>query len=200
MTDGINGQLLGSVMIWCALLARHASGALAVPCLVVIVSALVTIAFNLRGRLFSGSSGAYASSVFIALVAMAVYRQANNTLPASLPLIWFWLPVADCVRLMAERIASGRSPLSSDRNHIHHILLNRMRARYALLLYLFLLGAPAALAEVRPELGVAALFACAAVYVALLVSNVFEKGLGLPQPEACAASVIGFAQSQETGT
>lgn len=53
MADGMNGQLLGSIMIWCLFIALHLGLDTALPFIAVICSAGVTIIFNLRGRLFS---------------------------------------------------------------------------------------------------------------------------------------------------
>ena len=35
------------------------------------------------------------------------------------------VPLADTLRVFSIRIAKGRSPFSPDRNHIHHLLLDR---------------------------------------------------------------------------
>ena len=60
MADGMNGQLLGSVMIWSAFIIYYLGVDVGVPFIVLICSALVTFIYNLRGRLFAGNSGAYA--------------------------------------------------------------------------------------------------------------------------------------------
>ena len=147
MADGMNGQLLGSIMIWCLLISRHLGVEVGLPFIAVVCSAVVTITFNLRGRLFSGSSGAYAASLFVALGAIAAYRQSNGAMPAEMPLCWFWLPILDCARLMISRSFAGKSPMAGDCNHFHHILHRYMRMRYALIVYLALLGAPGLIAE-----------------------------------------------------
>ncbi len=169
MADGMNGQLLGSVMIWCLFITLHLDAALAVPFLTVISSALVTIIFNLRGKLFSGSSGAYAASVFVALGAILAYRKSAGTLPAELPVLWFWLPVVDCVRLMVTRAMTGRSPMAGDRDHFHHMLHDSTRRRYALVIYLILLALPGLIGELNLRLGSLTLLFCATSYAGFVI-------------------------------
>lgn len=169
MADGMNGQLMGSVVVWCLFIAYHVGAQAAVPFLVVACSAIVTIGFNLRGRLFAGNSGAYAASLFVALGAIGAYRLQDGNLPAQLPLLWFWLPVIDCMRLMVKRTRAGMSPLTGDRQHFHHLLLDHMRVRYALLVYLGLLAAPGVAIEFNHYLGAAVGILSLAIYVSLLV-------------------------------
>jgi len=169
MADGMNGQLLGSVLIWSVFISRYLGLDLGMPFIAIICSAAVTLGFNLRGRLFSGSSGAYAASVFVAFGTIAAYRQAEGTLPAEEPMFWFWLPVLDCVRLMATRILAGKSPFFGDRNHIHHILQEYARWPYALVMYLALLAAPGLAAMISDPLGTFVLVLCVGCYAALIV-------------------------------
>ncbi|HEY0302449.1 MAG TPA: MraY family glycosyltransferase, partial [Rhizomicrobium sp.] len=175
MADGMNGQLLGSIMIWCLFIALHLGLDTALPFIAVICSAGVTIIFNLRGRLFSGSSGAYAASLFIALGAIAAYRRGDGAVPAEMPLYWFWLPIVDCARLMVTRVLAGRSPLSGDRNHFHHMLHERGRMRYALIVYLGMLAAPGAAAEISSTLGSVVLLVCLAGYAAFVVARELRR-------------------------
>ena len=145
LSDGMNGQLLGSLLIWSLFLSRYLgfdSGLpFGVPFLAFVFSALVVLAYNLQGRLFSGSAGAYGASLFIALCTIAAYRR-GGALSAVEPVLWFWLPVLDCVRVMIGRALRGTSPFFGDRTHFHHYLQDVVGTRYALFVYLFLLAAP----------------------------------------------------------
>ena len=75
------------------------------------------------------------------LGAIAAYRVANGTMAAQMP-IYRYDPVINYVRLMVTRTLNGKSPFAADRNHFHHMLLNHMRARHALLVYLWPLASP----------------------------------------------------------
>jgi UDP-GlcNAc:undecaprenyl-phosphate/decaprenyl-phosphate GlcNAc-1-phosphate transferase len=167
LADGINGQLLGSVAIWCGFLLIYAPSQ-RTPFLVLLSSTLVALFFNLRGKVFSGSVGSYALSLFIGMSTIALYRRSNGAFHADLPVYWFWLPVVDCLRLFAWRALNNRSPLSADRGHIHHVLTRLVGGTMALPVYLSLLALPGVVAIFRENLGALALIGCFLVYFLLL--------------------------------
>jgi UDP-GlcNAc:undecaprenyl-phosphate/decaprenyl-phosphate GlcNAc-1-phosphate transferase len=175
MADGMNGQLLGSVILWSAFIVHYLGVDAGLPFIILIGSALVTFAFNLRGRLFAGSSGAYAAALFIGLGAIAAYRLANGMMAAQVPVYWFWLPVVDCVRLMVTRTLEGKSPFAADRNHFHHMLLNHMGPRNALIVYLGLLAAPGVAAMVSEEAASITLFLCVIGYALFVVTELRQS-------------------------
>ena len=185
MADGMNGQLLGSLLIWSVFISPYLGLDLGMPFFAVICSAAVTLGFNLKGRLFSGSSGAYAGALFIALGTIAAYRKAEGMLPAEQPVYWFWLPVLDCVRLMASRMLAGKSPFFGDRNHIHHILQEYARWPYALILYLMLLAAPGVAAMYSDGVASLVLIICIGSYATLIL---LRSGVELPVLKASQAA------------
>jgi UDP-GlcNAc:undecaprenyl-phosphate GlcNAc-1-phosphate transferase len=168
MADGMNGQLLGSIAIWCAFISYYLGINQGLPFLLSACSAIVALIFNLRGRLFCGSSGAYAASLFVGLGAIAAYRSADGAVSADMPLVWFWLPVLDCLRVMTARIFSGRSPFAGDRHHIHHVLLEYLRPRFALVAYLALLAAPGLAVIIDETFAATVLLMCASSYATLI--------------------------------
>ncbi len=168
MADGMNGQLLGSAAIWCGFIAYYVGLAPGLPFVAMMGSAVVAMLFNLRGRLFCGSAGAYGIALFIGLSSIAAYRQTIGDLSADMPVLWFWLPVLDCLRLMASRILAGRSPLSGDRNHFHHILMAAAPVRYALPIYLGLLAAPGVAAILNKKSGAVVLVLAILCYAAIV--------------------------------
>lgn len=173
MADGMNGQLLGSVMLWSAFIVHYMGSAASLPYVFLIASSLVAFAFNLRGKLFTGSSGAYAASLFIGFGAIAAYRLGNGEMAAQVPVYWFWLPVLDCMRLMVSRAMHGQSPFAADRNHFHHMLGDHLGSRKALALYLALVGAPGIAAMFGEDLASTTLALCVAFYAAFIA---FERG------------------------
>lgn len=182
MADGMDGQLLGSLLIWSALIAYHLGPELGVSFTALMASSAVALGFNLRGKLFSGSAGSYAGALLIGLGAIGAYHKAHGTLPALIPAIWFWLPVLDCVRLMLTRFVDGRSPFAADRNHFHHILIERFGRRAAIVLYLLLLGVPALAGEFSLIAGLCVLAICALFYVVLVVQRHLLLGPTSPKP------------------
>jgi UDP-GlcNAc:undecaprenyl-phosphate GlcNAc-1-phosphate transferase len=183
MADGMNGQLIGSVLVWSFFIASYLGTEPAMPYIAIFCCAAVTLAFNLRGRLFSGSAGAYPVSLFVALGTIAAYRR-GGALSAVEPVLWFWLPVVDCVRLVISRSLAGRSPFFGDREHIHHILQEYMRPPLALAAYLGLLAAPgiAALATEDRLPGCIILLLCLGGYVALVFAHARSTSVAHEKP------------------
>jgi UDP-GlcNAc:undecaprenyl-phosphate GlcNAc-1-phosphate transferase len=155
MADGKNGVAIGMCLFWSLELLLFAPDHLRPVLLALGAALLVTLAFNLRGRLFLGDSGSYALSFIIALLSIYVYDIAFTTLPADLVALWFLIPVTDCLRVMALRAVRGLSPFASDRSHLHHILYHRMPWRWGLLVYLGLAGMPGLLASFAPATALA---------------------------------------------
>jgi UDP-GlcNAc:undecaprenyl-phosphate GlcNAc-1-phosphate transferase len=175
MADGKNGIVLGLSLIWCVCMAMFAPPHL-LPLLAALGAVLaVTLAFNLQGRLFLGDSGSYSLSFLFAILAIYIYDVGFHHLPADLVALWFLIPVVDCLRLMVKRALAGRSPFSSDRNHLHHIIYDRMRWRYGLPLYLTVAGLPGLLASIWPESTMMWAFAALLCYVVILVLPAAER-------------------------
>jgi UDP-GlcNAc:undecaprenyl-phosphate GlcNAc-1-phosphate transferase len=182
MADGKNGIVLGLSLFWCANMAIFAPLHL-LPLLAALAAALaVVLAFNLKGRLFLGDSGTYALSFLFGILAIYIYDIGFHRLPADLVALWFLIPVVDCLRLMIKRTIAGQSPFSSDRNHLHHILYDRMRWRYGLVVYLGIAGLPGLLASIWPETTMMWASAALVSYVVVLL---------LPAGESAKAAVSG---------
>ncbi len=151
MADGKNGLVAGLCLFWSLALARYAPPEVW-PVLATLVGALaVVFCYNMMGRLFLGDSGAYALSFLIGVLTIYVYDVGFVELPADLVALFFLIPVVDCLRLMLVRIARGHSPFDGDRNHLHHILAERMPWNRGLAVYLALVVVPALAAMTKPE-------------------------------------------------
>ena len=152
MADGENGLVPGLTLIWLMCLLAYAPDHLTPILAVSALCLLITAPFNWTGRLFLGDAGAYALGIMIGAMTIYVYNVGFTALSADVVVLWFLVPVADCLRLMATRALAGRSPFSSDRNHLHHILNDLMPRGRALTLYFLLVAVPAALAYAFPEM------------------------------------------------
>ena len=152
MADGKNGLVIGLALIWTIGLLYFAPTHVA-PVLVAFALGLaIALPFNLGGRLFLGDSGTYAISILVGVLTIYAYNVNFAALPADVVALWFLIPVVDCLRLMVARMIAGRSPFSSDRHHLHHILWSHLPRPMGLLAYLSLVGVPFALALVRSDL------------------------------------------------
>ncbi len=182
MADGKNGLVIGMTLIWVFLLMLYSPTHVRPILTVFAVGICVALFFNLRGRLFLGDSGAYSISIAIGMLAIYAYKVGFEQLPADIVALWFLLPVIDCLRLMVSRMIAGRSPFSSDRNHLHHVLLEMMPWRWALLTYLGLVGIPALFAYFFPTLTL--LWGVAAFLIYVLILALRGRGLMQRNPNA----------------
>lgn len=150
MADGKNGLVIGLSLIWVAALAVYAPVQLT-PVLVVLALGLcITLVFNLRSKLFLGDAGSYALSVVIGALTIYTYNHhsgvtADTRMTAGGVALWFLVPVLDCGRLIITRLMQGKSPFIADRNHLHHLLIQKMNSKQALVCYFTLVGAPIAM-------------------------------------------------------
>lgn len=88
--------------------------------------------FNFRKQIFMGDTGSLMIG-FLAAVITLQFLRGNAGLPAGhalkmaspvlLTCSALALPLFDTLRVFVMRIASGRSPFSADKNHLHHLLL-----------------------------------------------------------------------------
>lgn len=130
MADGKNGLVLGLSLGWVAILATRAVGPL-LPLIGLLAGVLaVLFVFNMRGKLFLGDGGAYAIATAIGLLAIMIYNtpgiETLRAVSADELVVLFLVPVADSFRLSYKRLRQGRSPMSADRDHLHHHLQDRL--------------------------------------------------------------------------
>ena len=152
MADGKNGLVIGLALIWTVGLLYLAPSHVEPVLIAFALGLAIALPFNLSGRLFLGDSGTYAISVLVGLLTIYAYNVNFAALPADLVALWFLIPIVDCLRLMAVRMIAGRSPFSSDRNHLHHLLWSLLPPPAGLFAYLSLVGVPFVLALVRSDL------------------------------------------------
>jgi len=82
-------------------------------------------------KIFMGDTGAMLSGVVNAILVIHFIEtaQGSQIFPfSSSPAMGFGIlimPLLDTLRVFAIRIVHGRSPFSPDRNHLHHLLLDR---------------------------------------------------------------------------
>lgn len=141
MADGKNGLVIGLCLGWLAFLGLRAEPAIAAILAILASSLVVLMIFNLRSKLFLGDGGAYGLATAIALASIATYNASGDfsgrAVTAEELMLLFLVPVLDSFRLTWSRVRSGRSPMTADRNHLHHHLQARFGWPLGLLVYLF---------------------------------------------------------------
>lgn len=144
LADGLNGLFLGMCIIWLVLLAPWMTPHTSVL-LIPTAGALAVLALaNLRGRLFTGDSGAYMMSSLIGFAAIEAYTSHKGGMPALYLGACFLIPVLDMGRVMAVRIKRGTGAFTPGRDHLHHYLKDWTgSSNRAVAVYLLLCSIPA---------------------------------------------------------
>ena len=137
--DGINGQscLIFFLIFFIYLFIVSGQNSFYLICVFLIL--LVTL-LNLKNMLFLGDSGIYLLSIILSISLIYEHNIQNNILYADEIFFLLLLPGFDLVRLTISRSLNLKNPLLGDRNHIHHLLINKFSLLYAnsILFFLYL--------------------------------------------------------------
>jgi UDP-N-acetylmuramyl pentapeptide phosphotransferase/UDP-N-acetylglucosamine-1-phosphate transferase len=106
------------------------------------------LVFNFNpAKIFMGDSGSLIIGAIISVLAIKLIESPTDFLPAqyqnvSMPILAMTIlayPLLDTLRVFTIRTAQGKSPLSADRNHLHHKMLDRNpgHKKTVLVVYLF---------------------------------------------------------------
>lgn len=126
--DGLAGASVSASLFWLALISAYVGNApFALQALVLIAAVLGFLAFNMRhpwrsaASIFLGDAGSTMLGGILATFILYLSSQG-----CSFPvLLWLVIvPIADTMSLIVRRVMAGRSPLSSDRWHLHHLLID----------------------------------------------------------------------------
>jgi UDP-GlcNAc:undecaprenyl-phosphate/decaprenyl-phosphate GlcNAc-1-phosphate transferase len=150
MADGMNGLVIGLAAIWTGCLMFYAPDQLQLYLRFMLLGLLILLPFNLRDSLFLGDAGSYSIGATIGLLMIYCSKATGSQLPMLTVVLWLFVPVADCLRVMITRLLSERSPMIGDKNHLHHRLKRRWDASQALVIYLGLVGIPSLVAAKWP--------------------------------------------------
>ncbi|HEY1613357.1 MAG TPA: MraY family glycosyltransferase [Rhizomicrobium sp.] len=188
LTDGLNGLVLALVLIWTFCLVwlgdPLASGAASI----IAATGLITLLYNVRGRLFLGDCGAFAIAFCVGI--LAVHCHNAGRLPLETAFVWFLLPVVDCLRLIPLRIRKGRSPFQPDREHFHYRLSARLGEPGATAAYAGTVAVTSAAAVWLPQGWAFCAAAALAVYGGFLLADALAPKTNVRSGEAEAPENI----------
>jgi UDP-GlcNAc:undecaprenyl-phosphate GlcNAc-1-phosphate transferase len=162
MADGQDGVVGSMFAVWSGCLALVSTGTSQVAALVLFFASLVFLAFNLRGKLFLGDCGTYGVTFVIGLLVALAHARGEISLETVI--VWFFVPVADCLRLLITRPMRGRSPFEGDRDHIHHRLEDEMGKIKGFLTYAGAVASTSLLCTLEPKFALVSLALVAAFY------------------------------------
>jgi UDP-GlcNAc:undecaprenyl-phosphate GlcNAc-1-phosphate transferase len=106
--------------------------------LMILIVLSIFCLLNVKGKIFFGNSGIYLISFITSYI---MIKQYNNLGLISIEEIFLimCIPGYDMLRLFFSRLYKIRSPFSSDRNHIHHVIL-KTRSIHFTQVFLFILN------------------------------------------------------------
>lgn len=161
MADGQNGIVSGMFVIWSACLWIVTKGSVD-ACVILLATSLIAFLFNLRGKLFLGNCGSYGGTFIFAL--LTIWAHAKGLVSVETITVWFFVPVADCLRLIIARPLQGRSPLEADRDHFHHRVQAKLGPRYSLSTYIGVVAVTSVVASLAPHLALVCIVILSAFY------------------------------------
>jgi UDP-GlcNAc:undecaprenyl-phosphate GlcNAc-1-phosphate transferase len=189
MTDGLSGLVLALICIWSICLAFLGGTEISAAASVVAAASSVTLLYNIRGRLFLGDCGAFAIAFVVGMLAIRCHN--TGRLPIETALVWFYIPVLDCLRLIPLRLWRGRSPFRPDREHFHYRLSERLGETEAIATYAGVVGLASILATLVPQFWPSALAIESTVYFGFLLADTLAaQSEGIVAAEAIASNVV----------
>lgn len=142
LIDGMDGLAAGASLF--AALVMLVVSLITGQALVTVITVLLCgsligfLRYNFNpASIFLGDSGALFMGFTLAALSVQGTQKASTAVAVAIPLLAFGLPVFDTGFSVVRRFISGRPIFQGDREHIHHMLLERgwSQRRVALILY-----------------------------------------------------------------
>jgi len=90
-----------------------------------IILILFILFLNISNKIFLGDGGIYLLSIILSLSLIYEHNIQKNIIFADEIFFLLLLPGLDLLRLTLKRLLSFKNPFFGDRDHIHHLLINR---------------------------------------------------------------------------
>lgn len=186
LTDGLDGLAAGI-----CLLASAANAVVAIylgnhymsVMMVLLAGALLGfLRWNFHpARVFLGDTGSLGLGMFVALASLHSAQTSHTVVLILVPLFALGYPIFDTLLAIARRTVSGQPLFASDRDHIHHRLVDRTRrpSLAAVLIYVF------------------SILLCVLCVASMMEPNRLVLGLGFTGAAAVAlfgARVLGYLE------
>ncbi len=141
MFDGINLQagIYSLIVLFTLILFSSEYMFIIILC----ISLTAFLYLNYNSKIFLGDSGTYSLGFLISYLIITTAKDTGYiSLSADKIFILMMLPGLELIRLFFIRLIKKRHPFSSDRNHIHHILIQKFSHNKTTLILLFLTVMP----------------------------------------------------------
>jgi UDP-GlcNAc:undecaprenyl-phosphate GlcNAc-1-phosphate transferase len=152
MADGRNGLVIGLSIIWSITLLAQGAHPTNLVMLVLLAGLVITMVYNIRGKLFLGDAGTYGLGGLIGLATIWVH-QSGIGLTAAQVICMFLIPTLDMIRLALFRVAQRRSPFAADHHHLHHYLDRRFGWNRGRMVYFAIVIVPIVISELDDDIG-----------------------------------------------
>ncbi len=130
LIDGLDGLAAGvssiasfTLLIFTFLVPSSPAMALLVAALAGCCMGFLPYNFN-PAKMFMGDTGATFLGYILAIVSVQGLFKWYTIISFAVPFLVLGLPIFDTLYSMLRRILSGRSPMSADRGHLHHRLID----------------------------------------------------------------------------
>ena len=138
--DGVNGLYASTVIFW-IISFIFLTKLVSIIFLIIILSLLIFLYFNLNNKVFFGNSGNTFLTCFIGSMYIFSYNKFNNIYCDEIFFL-FLIPGLDTTRLVIERLLKGKSPLDGDNRHLHHMILNVSNEKLVWIFNLIIIALP----------------------------------------------------------
>ena len=133
--DGINGQsCIFFIMVFSFLFYKSEMNYFY---LLSILLMLFILFLNLTNKLFLGDGGIFLMGIIASISLILEHNVQKNILYVDEIFFLLLLPGIDLMRLTIIRVFKGRNAFFGDRNHIHHLLVNKFSIFYTNLILIF---------------------------------------------------------------
>jgi UDP-GlcNAc:undecaprenyl-phosphate GlcNAc-1-phosphate transferase len=142
LIDGINGLLKIYFLIVLCIIEILLTGNLSLMTKFIFPAMILMIIYNFKNKFFLGSSGNAILSLIISFVLLNALSNHDNPIFFEEILLLFLIPFTDCLRLFLYRIKKFKNIFVKQKNHFHHLLMNRYDLQSSLLIYYLLSFGP----------------------------------------------------------
>ena len=139
MIDGINGQATSYTLF--IILIFLAVGINMIFFISFLIPICFFLFFNLKGKMFLGDSGTMLIAFIVSYFFIKSHNLYNKFFSDEIFLIMM-IPGFELLRLAVMRIYNQKHPFSPDRNHIHHLMINKFSFLKSFLVIQILLVLP----------------------------------------------------------
>ena len=129
--DGINCQIGSYTLFVSVILFISTNNNLII--FVLFFPLILFLILNYKNKLFLGNAGSYFLGFVLAYLFVKSYNNLNNLFADDIFLIMLF-PGLDMIRLFIIRIKNKKNPFTPDRNHFHHLLLNKFDYKLTLII------------------------------------------------------------------